>query len=112
GHLHRGDGGDVEGQPAAALEEIEEIDPLDVLHDDEERAAVTMEVVDMYDVFVLEAGQGAGLALEPGDQLLVGAGRGLERLDGDRAVQLVLDGAVDHRHAAGGHLLDDPAVTD
>ena len=110
--LHRDDRGDVVGQAAAALEQVIQVDAADVLHHDEERAPLAMEVVDMDDVFVLEAGQGAGLALEAGGQLLVRADRGLERLDGHHPVELLLDGAVDDGHSAGRHLLHNPAISD
>ena len=51
--LHRDDRGDVVGQPPALLQKVVEIDTLDVLHHDEQRAALVMEVVDVDDVLVL-----------------------------------------------------------
>ena len=111
--LHRDDGGDVDGQAAALLEQVVEVDALHVLHDDEQRAALLVEVVDVDDVLVLQRRQAPRLALEAGRRTCSSiADRGLERLDRDRAAERVLDGPVDDRHAAGGDLLDDPAVAD
>src|SRR5262249_24847237 len=110
--LHGDDRGDVEGEPAAPLEEVVEVDALHVLHHDEQRAPLLVEVVDVDDVFVLELGEGQRLPLEPDDELRVDRHGRLERLDGDGAVQRLLDGLVDDRHAARGDLRQDPAVSD
>ena len=51
--LHRDDRRDVVRQSAALLEEVVQVDALHVLHHDEHRAALVVEVVDVDDVLVL-----------------------------------------------------------
>ena len=110
GHLHGDDGRDVVRNAPARVEQVIQVDALHVLHDDEERAALLVEVVDVDDVLVLQVRKALGLAFEPGDELLLALSRGFEGLNSHRAVQGVLDRAVDHGHPAGGHLVHDAAV--
>ena len=69
--LHRDDRRDVVGQAAALLEEVVQVDALHVLHHDEQRAALAMEVVDVDDVLVLELRETLGFALEARDDVLL-----------------------------------------
>ena len=71
-----------------------------------------VKVVDVDDVLVLQRRDRQRLALEANRELRVLRDRGLERLDGDRAVEALLDGLVDDGHAARADLLDDAAVAD
>jgi hypothetical protein len=110
--LQRDDRGEIERQPARALEQVVQVDARHVLHHDEQRAVLAVEVVDADDVLVLQRREALGLALEARRDVLLERGCGLERLDRDGAPERVVDRAVHHRHAARGHLLDDAAVAD
>ena len=110
--LHRDDRRDVVGKPTALVEQVVEVGALHVLHHDEQRAALVVEVVDVDDVLVLEHREALGLALEPLDDVFFDRGGRLECLDRDRATQRVLDRLVNHRHSTGSDLFDDSAVTD
>ena len=83
--LHRDDRGDVVGQASALLEEVVQVDSLDVLHDDEQSAALAVKVVNVDDVFVLQRRETLGFSLEASHHVLLGRGRALERLDRDSA---------------------------
>ena len=85
---------DVVRQPAALLEQVVQVDALHVLHHDEQRAALAMEVVDVDDVLVLQLREALRFALEAGHDVLLRGGGGLQRLDRDGAAERVLDRAV------------------
>ena len=72
--LHPDDGGDVVGKAPALLEEVVQVDALHVLHDDEQSAALTMEVVNVDDVFVLEVREALRFALEARHDVLFRSG--------------------------------------
>ena len=73
-----------------------------ILHDDIEHAVDVAEVEDADQIGMVEAGHGLGLGLETcvkGGVLAEFLG---QDLDGDRAFERFLDGAIDGTHAAGG----------
>ena len=73
----------------------------EMFHDEVGRAVVAADVVERADVRVRERGDGAGLPLEAGAAVRIGAQFGREDLDGDRAVEAGVAGLVDLTHAAG-----------
>ena len=99
----------VDGQRAPADGLLERA-PIDVLHDEEERAVGLVDLVDGADVRVVDGRSGAGLAHEAGARLLVADQVGGQRFDGDDAVQLGVFGFVDDAHAAFAYLSEDAIV--
>jgi len=88
---------------------------LDELHHQVELIPFGADVVDRDHVGVLEAGGDARLALEARQDLfaiVAGGHRRDDRLDGDRAVELRIDGAIDGAHRSTAKLADDTVPTD
>ena len=69
------------------------------LHGDEERPEAAVEVVDVHDSRVRERRRSARLALEAPERL-GGVLAGVEDLDGHRPSEALVEGLVDHPHAA------------
>ena len=95
----------ADGQRAALADVPAQVGPVDVLHRQVAGLAVDALVVHADEAGVREAGGGAGLAPEPGDE--VGAGRALREvrvhdLQRDVPVQAPVDGEVHGGHAAAG----------
>ena len=80
---------------------------VDVLHDDEVRAVVLAPVEHRDDVGVGQVGGRLSLPAEPLDEGLVDGELGEEHLEGDRPIELAVDGPVDLRHAAARHQMGD-----
>ena len=64
GHLQRVTDGLGQGQRAAAVNQVANVDPLDELEDDVMQPAVFADIVDAGDVLVVQAGGRLGLVLE------------------------------------------------
>ena len=75
---------------------------LDELHHQERVLAVDALVVDGDQAGILQPRDGAGLALEPGQELLVAGIAGVHDLQRHRPIQPDVQAAVHRRHAAGG----------
>ena len=102
------DAGDLtRRQRLGILEDGREGPAVDVLHDDEVRAVVLAPVEDGDDVGVGQVGGGLGLPAEPLDEGLVDGELGEEHLEGDRPIELAVDGPVDLSHAAAGDQMGD-----
>ena len=84
---------------------------MDELHGDVDLVVVGADLVDADDVGVGEAGHGLGLADQAGAGVLVGA-VGVEQLDGDLALELLVVGGVDDPGAAAAELADDGEAAD
>ena len=87
-------------EPTVALEHRAEVFAVDEAHRQVEHAVRVARVVDRDDVRVLQAGRDGGFPLEAVAVLPVGGERRGEHLQGDRAAQLQVAGAVDDAHAA------------
>jgi hypothetical protein len=87
-------------EPTVALEHRAEVLAVDEAHRQVEHAVRVARVVDRDDVRVLQAGRDGGLPLEAVAVLPVGGERRGEHLEGDRAAQLEVAGAVDDAHTA------------
>src|SRR5262249_17033474 len=86
---------------------------VDVLHDDVGAALVDAEIEDRHAAAVVQAGDGARLALEAGDRLGGGGGALVEELHGDELAQADALGPIHHAHAPGAEAIDDfPTVVD
>src|SRR2546425_5615371 len=95
------------GERAARGEHARERLAAQELHDEVDDAAALADAVDRDDAGVLELGRGAGLALEALDELFVEGEGKRQDLDGDVALQLLLAGLEDDRHAPAPQLLGD-----
>jgi hypothetical protein len=103
---------DLESQrdPRRALhaEELRQVDPVDVLHDEIGGPLVVEgEVQDLADVRVLEPGRRPRLLEEPALQVLVGDGVGPHDLDDPDLVEQAVPDAVDRPHAALAQAVED-----
>ncbi len=97
----------LERQRAARLQPFAQRLSFQELHDEvRAKRRVEAEIVDGDDVRVLELTGDAGLALETGVELLLGAQLGVDELDGDDALQRQVLGLVDLGHAAAAAQLD------
>jgi hypothetical protein len=94
-----------------SLEPCPEGQAVDELHGDVDLVVVGADLVDADDVGVGEAGHGLGLADQAGAGVLVGA-VGVEQLDGDFALELLVVGGVDDPGAAAAELADDGEAAD
>ncbi len=105
--------GDAVGREGAALaEEAGQVRPVHELRDEVEAVVLLDEIVDLDDRLVAEPGVGAPLAPEALEDLLRPGELDVERLDGDGAVEPLLEGLVDDAHAAATDLADDPGGSD
>lgn len=81
-------------------DEVAEVEPIDVFHEEEVEAALVAEFVNRDDVGMVEGGEGFGLGLEAAREGFIG-GEGLrEELEGDEAVEGFLTAFVNGPHAA------------
>ena len=80
---------------------------VDVLHDDEVGAVVLAPVEHGDDVGVGQVGGGLGLPAEPLDEGLVDGELGEEHLEGDRPIELAVDGPIDLGHPAARDQMGD-----
>jgi hypothetical protein len=97
---------------AAPRQHLAEGVAVDQLHDQVQIAVVDPDVVDRDHVGMGQPGQRLGLAPQP---LLepAAARRALaQHLDRDRAIELGIDGGVDHAHPAGADPAHDPVAPD
>ena len=104
-------GGELGEGPALALEPGVEGHAVDELHGDVDLAAEGADLVDADDVGVREPGHGLGLAQEAGAGEVL-AGLGVEQLDGDLAVELLVVGGIDDAGAAAAELPQDGEAAD
>ena len=103
----RHDGQRLARRQPAAVQQLPQVGPVDVLHQEIEPLIPPAEIVHGHDVRMIEQRQGAGLAGEPfGKRRVVGDG-GSEDLQGHRAAQLLLPGLVDDPHAAAANQVQD-----
>ena len=75
--------------------------PFDILHDQEVNRALLPDIVQRTDIGVIQLRDDPGLALESLTKLRVVCERGLQDLDGNRAIEAGVTGPVDLSHAAG-----------
>ena len=94
----------------AGLDLVAERHARHELHDQQVEAVRGVEVVNARDVRVTQPGQGHGLVSKPRPGFRVFKGRGRQDLDGDVAIEAVVERPVDDAHATGAEFLDD-AVT-
>ena len=94
------------GKLAALTQNSSERLPSQELHDEKDDVSDPTDPIDRDDVGMLELAGGAGLALEPVDEVLVDGQDRRQDLDRDLAIQRALLGAVHHGHAAPSELLD------
>jgi hypothetical protein len=100
-----------EGSPALALEPGAQGHAVHEFHGDVDLAAEGADLVDADDVGVGEPGHGLGLAQQAvAGQVL--AGLGVEQLDGDLAVELLVVGGIDDAGAAAAELAQDGEAAD
>ena len=99
-------------EPAAALDVLEQVDPLDKFHRQVISAGGLAGVVDGDDVLVAELLGGAGLAAEALAHARVGGQVGRHDLEGDLAVELHVARLVDRGHAAAGDVAEDLVAAD
>ena len=71
-----------------------------------------VEVEDLDDVGMAQAGDVLGFALEAGDEVLVGGQELVHELDGDVAVEIGLVRLIHLSHAAPAEVFDDAISTD
>src|SRR5579864_1099920 len=80
---------------------------LEKLHDDEVNAVLLAEIVELANVGMAQLGDGTSLAPEALQSVgTLGEMRG-KNLDGDRAIEAGIGGAIDFAHTAGSDLRDD-----
>ena len=92
------------GRLGAVADVLEEADAVDQLHREEPAAVVADQLVEGGQVDVGHVGERTELALEVVQQGGVGA---RQRLEGDAAAALLVDGLVDDAHAAGAEAAHD-----
>jgi len=83
-----------------------------VLHDEEVRAALRIEIVDGGDVGVIEFRQRAGFVVEATARGIIGESAGMEELDGDVTIEVRVPSKVNGTHAAAADLALDTVVTE
>ena len=102
-----GDGDGFAGRERPAFfDQPLQILPGYILHGDEERLALFMELVHPADVLVGDPAGELDLVPEALDRPLVPGDLGVEELEGDLLADLLVEGAVDDAHPAGAELLD------
>ena len=97
-------------EPLAPLEVLPEVAPGHVLHRDERRAVVLVEVVDRDDVRMIEASGGLRLAAESREhdrRILALELVGADRLQRDDPLDHRIVGLVDHAHRSAAELAAD-----
>ncbi len=97
----------AEGERAMREDGMLEVMSVDVIHHNEEAAAILAEVDGAHDMRAGEAGQQLELALEALDQLAFGGGLPAQHLDGIQAIGLEIAADVDGGHAATAALVDE-----
>jgi hypothetical protein len=104
-------GHDLVGRQALEpLQALRELLAAQELHDHEGhlRRRVDARVEDLDDELALDVGRDAGLALEPGPEVVVVQDVGQHHLERAPPVRLDVDDLVDGAHAARGDAPDDP----
>ena len=86
---------------AALLQPLSERLPRQMLHYEVGGFAMLTDVVECANVWVVQAGDGPGLAFEPGTAVGVAADLSRKYFDGDRAIEAGVAGLVDLAHAPG-----------
>ena len=94
------------GEPALAVDILLERDALDELHDDILHRERMAHIVHRDDVRVAEHGDGLRLGLELRLELGIGENLLAQHLDGDIAVETVIERFIDNGHAAGADDLE------
>ena len=108
GHLDR----ERRSERAARADPRGEVAALDELRAEEEDTVVLAVVVDTDHVGGVEPGLGLRLASETTAELRVGGVVRQHHLEGDLAVQHLVERGVDHAHAAGAQLLQEAIATE
>jgi len=103
--------GAFDRQRADALGHLLERLPCHELHHHQEIAVGAEQLVDGRDLRVIELGENGRLGAEPLDDFRVGQ-VGIEGLDGNVAVQRLVDGTIHDSRAAAANLLDDAVLAD
>ena len=98
------------GKPRPCGDAVLQRLPLQELHHDEGLALVFIDVVNRADVGMIQRGGSPRLALEAFQRLAVLAEMFGQELQCDKTGELDVLGFVDHAHATGAQLLDDPVV--
>ncbi len=94
-------------ETAGGADERPQVRAVDVAHGDVERALVLARVVDRDHVGVIDRGGEAGLGHEAlAEADVLGEVRG-DQLERDGAIEIELDSAIDHAHAAAAGDADD-----
>ena len=96
----------------ALVQDAGEVGAVDELGDEVEAVVLVDEVVDLDDGLVAELRVRAPLPPEPLDDLLRAGELHVERLHGDRAIELLLERLVHDAHATAADLADDPGSSD
>ena len=99
------------GRERAALEAVAQGLALEPLHGDEELTLVFSHLVDLADVGVVHRRRGPGFPPEALDRGVVVAA-GPDHLDGQGAVESLVEGREDDAHAPLAQLLEDPVGAD
>jgi hypothetical protein len=81
---------------------------LDELHRDERRGVRLTDLEDGDDVGVIESRERACLVPEPAEAIVIALSGGRQKLDGDLAAQLLVEGSVDDAHPAFADAVADP----
>ena len=105
-------GGADRVEPAAARDQLLQIDAVHVLHDEEIGSALRVHVVGADDVRMIEGGDGLGLAVEAGQGGGVVGLVGRQHLERDLPPQLEVLAQVDRPHAAGADAVEDEVLAD
>jgi hypothetical protein len=100
------------GRKPAPGNHLTECAARDVLHRDEVLPLGLADFVDGADVGVVDGGGRARLLQQLVPRLGIVGESPTEELDGDRPLQLSVEGAIDLTHAAGTDLLDDRVVSE
>jgi hypothetical protein len=95
------------GMPGEALPQR---GSLQILHGDEGAAILLADVVNGADVWMIQRGRGASLALEPAQRLAVVGQVVCQELENYGATEPRVLRSVDHTHSASAKLLDDAVV--
>ena len=88
------------GQRADAIDDLRQVEPLDVFHDQVVAALGLAGVHGANDVRMVELPDGLHFPLETGDPLRILGQAGGENLDGDQLAELPVPGFIDGAHAS------------
>ncbi len=85
---------------------------VDVLHDDEDAAALFADFVNGADIGMVERGGGLGLVDQPLPRLIIAVPSLGQHLDGHFAPEFAVFREKDRSHPAGAELPNDPVMAD